>query len=60
MKELNTAADVLALIQEEKVEVVDLRFIDFPGGWQHFSLPAHALDEEDFAVGVGFDGSSIR
>lgn len=60
MKELNTAADVLALIQEEKVEVVDLRFIDFPGVWQHFSLPAHALEEEDFAVGVGFDGSSIR
>ena len=60
MKELNTAADVLALIQEEKVEVVDLRFIDFPGMWQHFSVPARTLETDDFEVGLGFDGSSIR
>ena len=60
MKELKTASDALALIKEEKVEVVDLRFIDFPGIWQHFSVPAHRLDEDDIEGGLGFDGSSIR
>ena len=60
MKELKTASDALALIQEEKVEVVDLRFIDFPGIWQHFSVPARSLDVDDFESGLGFDGSSIR
>ena len=60
MKELKTASDALALIQEEKVEVVDLRFIDFPGIWQHFSVPARSLDVDDFEGGLGFDGSSIR
>ena len=60
MKELKTASDVLAVIQQEKVEVVDLRFIDFPGIWQHFSIPAQSLEADDFEGGLGFDGSSIR
>jgi len=55
-----TAKDVLEFIAREQVEVVDLRFMDFPGLWQHFSVPAHALDEETFEKGLGFDGSSIR
>jgi glutamine synthetase len=42
------------------VKVVDLRFMDFPGLWQHFSVPADALDEAVFEEGLGFDGSSIR
>ena len=54
------AKDVLALIEREKVEVVDLRFMDFPGLWQHFSIPVGEMDESIFDEGLGFDGSSIR
>ena len=53
-------ADVVRLVQEEGVEVVDFRFCDLPGLMQHFSTPAHALTEEGFEEGYGFDGSSIR
>ena len=55
-----TPAEVLNLIAQEKVEVVDLRFMDFPGLWQHFSIPARELEESAFEGGLGFDGSSIR
>src|SRR3982751_2379644 len=34
--------------------------MDFPGLWQHFTVPADALDEDVFEEGLGFDGSSIR
>ena len=60
MQTPKNAKDVIALIEKEGVQVVDLRFMDFPGLWQHFSVPVHALDEESFAAGLGFDGSSIR
>jgi len=60
MADLNSAKDVISLVQQEKVEVVDLRFMDFPGLWQHFSIPARELDEDTFEKGLGFDGSSIR
>ncbi|MBU4212923.1 MAG: type I glutamate--ammonia ligase, partial [Verrucomicrobia bacterium] len=36
------------------------RFMDFPGLWQHFSVPAREMKEETFEKGLGFDGSSIR
>jgi len=52
--------DVLSAMQKEDVKVVDLRFMDFPGLWQHFSVPAHEIDEGAFSAGLGFDGSSIR
>ncbi|MFW6234524.1 MAG: type I glutamate--ammonia ligase, partial [Spirochaetota bacterium] len=42
------------------VQIVDLRFMDFPGIWQHFSVPATVIDEDVFEEGLGFDGSSIR
>jgi glutamine synthetase len=42
------------------VEMVDLRFTDLPGMWQHFSMPTRELTEELFEEGIGFDGSSIR
>src|SRR4029077_9396717 len=44
----------------EGVEVVDVRFIDLPGTWQHFSLPLGELGVDSFSEGLGFDGSSIR
>jgi glutamine synthetase len=60
MTGMNTPKDVLALMEKEKVEIVDLRFMDFPGLWQHFSVPASEIDEDAFTEGIGFDGSSIR
>ena len=55
-----TPKEVLALIREKEVKAVDLRFMDFPGLWQHFTIPADALGEDTFEEGLGFDGSSIR
>jgi len=55
-----TPKEVLALIREKEVRCVDLRFMDFPGLWQHFTIPASALEESTFEEGLGFDGSSIR
>ena len=55
-----TSADVLALIKNEDVKIVDLRFMDFPGMHQHFSVPSAHIDADSFTEGVGFDGSSIR
>ena len=52
--------DVIALIKEKGIQAVDLRFVDLPGLWQHFSLPAQDFEAEAFEEGIGFDGSSIR
>ncbi|MCA1809073.1 MAG: type I glutamate--ammonia ligase [Kiritimatiellia bacterium] len=60
MDGIKTASDVIELIKREKVEVVDFRFMDFPGLWQHFSVPAAEVSESTFERGLGFDGSSIR
>ncbi len=56
----NSPEDILEIISSEQVRVIDLRFMDFPGLWQHFSVPASAIDRNSFDVGLGFDGSSIR
>ena len=55
-----TPADVVQMANESGVKMVDLRFTDLFGTWQHFSVPARELSEEMFEEGVGFDGSSIR
>src|SRR5947209_3028743 len=55
-----TAAEALEFATERGVEMVDLKFIDLPGTWQHMTLPLGALDAGDFESGLGFDGSSIR
>jgi glutamine synthetase len=60
MSEFKTPADVVKFIKAEKVEIVDLRFMDFPGLWQHFSVPPREIEEGTFEEGLGFDGSSIR
>lgn len=54
------AKDVMALAQEHGVRMVDFKFTDLPGTWQHLGLSIHSLDEDVFAEGLGFDGSSIR
>jgi glutamine synthetase len=51
---------VLERVRMDDVRVIDLKFTDLPGAWQHLGLSAHALDEDAFVAGVGFDGSSIR
>ena len=53
-----TSREVIELAKEFKV--VDFKFCDLFGAWQHFSIPAATLDEEMFSEGLGFDGSSIR
>ena len=55
-----TPKEVLALCREKDVRAVDLRFMDFPGLWQHFTIPVNKLEEDVFEDGLGFDGSSIR
>src|SRR5216117_1483611 len=52
--------DVLAFAKENKAEIVDLKFVDLPGLWQHFSITTSELNEDLFENGIGFDGSSIR
>ena len=55
-----TAKDAVALAKERGAVMVDLKFMDFLGIWQHFTVPIHELKEEIFEEGLGFDGSSIR
>ena len=52
--------EVLKLIKDKKIVAVDVRFMDFPGLWQHFTVPAGTVDEDTFKDGLGIDGSSIR
>jgi glutamine synthetase len=53
-------ADVMGLIKDQGVQIVDLRFVDLPGMWQHFSISAREFSADAFEEGMGFDGSSIR
>jgi len=55
-----TAKEVLEFAKKNKVEIVDLKFVDLPGLWQHFSISTSELTDELFEEGIGFDGSSIR
>ena len=55
-----TPKEVLDMAKENGAVVVDLRFMDFPGLWQHFTVPISELQESSFEDGFGFDGSSIR
>jgi len=55
-----TPKEVLDFAKKNKVEIVDLKFVDLPGLWQHFSISTNELTEELFEEGIGFDGSSIR
>src|SRR2546428_10551989 len=55
-----TPADVIRKAKDAGVQVVDLKFTDLPGTWQHFSIPLKELTDDLFKEGIGFDGSSIR
>ncbi|MCZ6688560.1 MAG: type I glutamate--ammonia ligase [Planctomycetota bacterium] len=52
--------EVVEFCKKQNVRIVDLRFLDLLGLWQHFSIPVKALTPATFAEGLGFDGSSIR
>jgi len=54
------ARAVIERCREQGIKIVDFKFIDLPGLWQHFSIPLTELSEDLFAEGIGFDGSSIR
>ena len=55
-----TSEDLVKAIKDEKVQMIDLRFTDLPGVWQHFSVPPSAVNADALEEGIGFDGSSIR
>ncbi|MBX3202005.1 MAG: type I glutamate--ammonia ligase [Labilithrix sp.] len=52
--------EVIELAHKNDVKFIDLKFIDFPGVWQHTTLPVARLDEGLFEDGIQFDGSSVR
>ncbi|MGC1248191.1 MAG: type I glutamate--ammonia ligase [Spirulinaceae cyanobacterium] len=56
----DTPQEVLKMIQDEDIKIIDLKFIDMPGIWQHCSFFQDQIDEGAFVDGVAFDGSSIR
>ncbi|MCT0248423.1 type I glutamate--ammonia ligase [Synechococcus sp. CS-205] len=57
---VSSAQDVLRRIKDEALELIDLKFADLHGKWQHLTVCAEMLDEEAFRTGLAFDGSSIR
>ena len=52
--------EVLEFAKKNKVQVVDMKFVDLIGTWQHFTIPVSELTEGLFKDGSGLDGSSIR
>ena len=52
--------EVMKMTKEQGVKMVDLKFMDYPGMWQHLTVPISQLEEDSFEEGFGFDGSSIR
>jgi glutamine synthetase len=55
-----TPAEVFAMAKEHNTRAIDLKFVDLPGLWQHFTITPSEFHEELFEKGIGFDGSSIR
>ena len=55
-----TAQEVLKMIQDQNIELIDLKFVDLFGIWQHCTFHRSLIDEDAFTDGVAFDGSSIR
>ncbi|MBW2621803.1 MAG: type I glutamate--ammonia ligase [Deltaproteobacteria bacterium] len=55
-----TPEKVLEMAKRNGAVMADLKFMDFPGTWQHFSVPIAELGVETFEDGFGFDGSSLR
>ena len=56
----NTASDILKKIKDEEIEWIDLRFTDPKGKWQHLTMVASILGDDELTDGLMFDGSSIE
>jgi glutamine synthetase len=57
----NSSIDkVFSFIKINKIQFVDFKFMDFPGQWQHFTVPVSQFSVDSFENGYGFDGSSLR
>ena len=57
---MSTPKSVIEMAKNEGAKMVDIKFVDTFGTWQHFSMPIGELTEDAFSEGLGFDGSSIR
>src|SRR5437660_12641266 len=57
---MSTPKSVLELAKKSGAKMVDIKFVDTFGTWQHFTCPIREHTEEIFSEGLGFDGSSIR
>src|SRR6202790_5095582 len=57
---MSTPKSALDMAAKAGAKMVDIKFVDTFGTWQHFSMPIAELSAESFAEGLGFDGSSIR
>ncbi|MEO8954738.1 MAG: type I glutamate--ammonia ligase [Ktedonobacteraceae bacterium] len=55
-----TPEEVIQFAKEHGTKMVDFKFVDLPGTWQHFSVPLRELSEDTFIEGKAFDGSSVR
>jgi glutamine synthetase len=58
--EAATAKSVVEMARTKGAKMIDFKFVDLVGAWQHFTIPANMFEEEMFTDGLGFDGSSIR
>lgn len=54
------ADEAIAFTRDQGVEFIDVRFVDLPGVWQHFTIPVEQFNADIFNEGLMFDGSSIR
>lgn len=59
-KNLSPIDKILSFVKTNNIKFIDMKFMDFPGQWQHFTIPAIQFDKGTFSDGLGFDGSSIR
>lgn len=57
---MSTAKSVIEMANRKGVKMVDVKFVDTFGSWQHFTVPMRELTAAVFSEGLGFDGSSIR
>src|ERR1051326_9354804 len=57
---MSTPKQVIDNAKKAGAKMVDIKFVDTLGTWQHFSMPIGELNEDSFSEGLGFDGSSTR
>src|SRR5690625_88940 len=55
-----TREEIIEMAKSRDVKVVDFKFCDIHGSWQHFAVPLSELKEEVFEDGLGFDASAVR